>query len=416
MSKDDDSTTFYDLGLCQEMVDAAKTANWVFPTPIQAKTIPIAIEGKDVCGMAETGSGKTGAFVLPILHHLLEHKTPIFALILEPTHELVLQVADVCRNMGESIGVKVCSILGGVDSRSQVAVLKKKPHIIIATTGRLNQIFRENPDLNFKTIKVLVFDEADKMLSSSFFDEIKTILSRIGTGHQSLLFSATMPDEIETLARLSLNDPVTIELNKRNKVASTLMEYFVVSPTNYKEAVLYNLIKESNDTTSVVFTGTCKTAQIIAKMLQTLHISAVLYHGNLPQKQRVKAFQQFKEGKFSVMVATNVASRGLDIPHVDTVYNYDLPTKFEEYVHRVGRTGRAARCGMAITILTTNDLPYYLKLEEFLGKKLQRKMIDENVIYSIGEEVEQARKLSNEAYKEYTKKKSQKLKEKYKKQ
>ncbi|OHT07727.1 putative ATP-dependent RNA helicase DDX47 [Tritrichomonas foetus] len=408
----DDSITFYDLGLCKEMVDACTRLGWKVPTPIQAKTIPPALNKKDVCGMAETGSGKTGAFALPIYHHLLENQKEMYALVLEPTHELVLQVADVFRQLGEEIGAKVIAITGGVDERSQVKLLEKKPHIIVATTGRLNQIMREKPNINFKTIRALVFDEADRMLSDSFLSEVKTILARIGNNHQSFLFSATLPDEIENLIELSLNQPETFALSKNNETASTLTESVVVAPTNKKEAVLFTLLKELNDKTCVIFTGMRKTAHIVTKMLQTLRKSAVLYHGKLQQKQRQKAVEDFKNGKFTILVATNVASRGLDIPHVSTVINYDLPETSEEYVHRVGRAGRATRCGNAITIITMNDLPAFKILEGNLKHKLDLKRVDDDDVAQVAEEVEQARKAGVESFKEYSKQQKQKFKNK----
>ncbi|KAH0793818.1 DEAD/DEAH box helicase family protein [Histomonas meleagridis] len=409
----DDSITFYDLGLCQEMIDAAKAEGWTIPTAIQAKTIPSILSGKDVCGMAQTGSGKTGAFALPIYHQLLENQSPMFALILEPTRELVLQVADVFRSLGKPLNAKVCSITGGVEEKTQIQILERQPHIIVATTGRLNQIMREKPNINFKTIKILVFDEADQMLSPSFLDEVAKILKRIGPNHQSLLFSATMPEEIENLVKSTLTNPVNFELNLRNETASTLEEYVAVCPNNQKEVVLYLLIKDLQKKPCIVFTGSCKTAHILWKMLNILHISTALYHGKLQQKQRQAALQQFKQGKYSVLVATNVASRGLDIPQVDTVINYELPDKDEEYVHRVGRAGRAARCGFAITMITINDLPHFAMLEKFLKKKLQKKDIDPGEMEAYKYDVEQARKSAVIDFKEYQKKQTKKLKEKY---
>ena len=283
----DDSITFYDLGLCQEMIDAAtKEMGWKVPTKIQAKTIQPILSGKDVCGMAQTGSGKTGAFALPIYHKLLENPAPMFALILEPTRELVLQVADVFRKLGKSIGAKICSITGGVEEKTQIKILERQPNIIVSTTGRLNQILREKPEMNLKGIKMLVFDEADQMLGPSFLSEVEKIMDRIGDNHQTLLFSATMPDEIEYLVKNKLNNPLNLELNTRNETASTLTECVVVSPNKMKEVVLYTLLKELQGKSCIVFTGSCKSAHILAKMLNILHIKTALYHGKLQQKQR----------------------------------------------------------------------------------------------------------------------------------
>ena len=389
----DDSFTFYDLGLCQEMIDACTRIGWKIPTPIQIKTIPPALSNRDICGMAETGSGKTGAFALPILHHLLECKKSMFALILEPTHELVLQVANVFHQLGESISLKVVAITGGVEEKLQVKLLEKHPHVIVATAGRLNQIMREKPNINFQSIKALVFDEADKMLGESFLREVKLILNRIGNNHQSFLFSATLPEEIEKNLVLSFNDPVRFDLSQHGDTSHTLKEYVAFAPTNKKEALLYVLLStELNLKSTIVFTGKINTAHILTKMLQTLHISSILYHGKMQQKQRQKAVDEFRSGKYKVLVTTNVASRGLDIPHVQAVVNYDIPDESDEYIHRVGRTGRAAKHGIAITIITMNDLPNFKILENKLKKKMELKRIDEKLIDDVLEEVEQARK------------------------
>lgn len=407
----DDSVTFYDLALCEEMIKAAESVGWKYPAPIQREAIPKALEGLDICGMAETGSGKTGAFALPLLHQLLDKRTPLFGLILEPTRELVLQVANVFRELGKEIGLKVCAITGGVEEKAQIASLEKKPHVVVATTGRLNQILRERPQINMKSVKVLVFDEADRMLSDSFLDEVKNVLGRIGNDHQTMLFSATMPEEIETLMKMSLNNPFMIEL-ARNQVAITLTEYVTVAQTGRKEAFLYAILKENTGKSCIVFTNSCKTAHILTKMLQKLKVSAVLYHGKMQQRERQQAVEQFRKGEYSILVTTNVASRGLDVPHVDAVINYDLPEEnsLEEYVHRVGRAGRAARCGIAITLITVNDMIQLAKLEKFLRKKLDLKMVSAEAVESDLEAVERARKAGAESYKEYAKLQAKKKK------
>jgi ATP-dependent RNA helicase DDX47/RRP3 len=395
------------------MITAANSLNWKYPTPIQIESLPPGLAHKDVCGMAETGSGKTGAFALPILHHVLESRARFFALVLEPTRELVIQVAGVFRSLGQQIGAKVCAITGGVEEKGQIHSLEKQPHVIVATTGRLNQIMREKPQLNFSAIKMLVFDEADQMLSPSFFDEVKVILERIGPNHQSFLFSATMPEEIENLVAMTLSDPVSISLTERHQVAGTLTEYVAVAPTNRKESVLYVLIRQLVAKSCIVFTNSCKTAHIVAKVLQTLKVSAVLYHGKLEQTQRREAVAAFGRGKYSVLVSTNVASRGLDLPDVECVINFDVPEKNEDYIHRVGRAGRATKAGFAVTIVTMNDLPAFAALEKFLRKRMERKDVTDDEIAAVAEDVEAAKKAGNESYKEYSKWKTQKLKAKH---
>jgi len=409
----DDSLTFYDLGLCQEMVDACESAGWKYPTPIQSKSIPLALKRKDIFGMAQTGSGKTGAYVLPILHHLLEDKKSYYALVLSPTRELSLQIDSVFRSLGNSIGLRVCTITGGIDEKAQLSVLQKKPHIIVATTGRLVQMMKEHPTaFDFSLLKNLVLDEADQMLSDTFLEDIKFVLSKINPLRQTYMFSATMPDDLAPIAKLTLSNPEEVSLSSRNITAKTLSEYIVIAPNGRKETMLIHLLREYKDKTTIVFTASCKTAQIITKMLKTCGITSVLYHGQLEQRERQAALESFRNGKFRVLVSTNVAARGLDVPHVDAVINYDLPDHKEDYVHRVGRAGRAERVGLALTIITMNDAVELTRLELFLNKKLQKKVIDENSLNSLVEEVELAKRVGNEYYKELKKKQNKKNKEK----
>jgi ATP-dependent RNA helicase DDX47/RRP3 len=239
---------------------------------------------------------------------------------------------------------------------------------------------------------------------------VKIILERIGSSHQSLLFSATMPDEVETLIKLSLVDPVRVSLTSRNQVTGTLREYVVVSPSNRKETTFYAVLIGMRENSYIVFTNSCKMAHIHTKMLDTLRIGAVLSHGKLEERRRQQAVEKFRQGKYSVLVATNMVLRGLDVPHVDCVLNSHLPEKQEKYIHRVRRTGRATHCGFAITIVTMNDLVEFGKLEQFLKKKLERKPLDDAEIESVYAEVEHARKVGVESYKEVSKKKAQKKK------
>lgn len=409
----DDSLTFYDLGLCEEMVDACKSLKWKYPTPIQAKTIPSALEKKDICGTAPTGSGKTGAYMLPIFHHMLENSHPFFALIFAPTRELCTQIDHVVRDLGKEIHVRVCTIIGGVSEKDQVKALKNKPHVIVATPGRLAKILRSFPDaLSLAQVECLVFDEADNMLADkSFQNDIQMILEKVNKKRQTFLYSATMPEEIEELTKKSMSDPVRFALSTHNQVAKTLTEYFCLSKTGEKEASLYSILNDYRGQMTIIFVSSVKTAFIMHKMLNNLHIKTAVYHGKLPQRERQSAIDSFREGKYQCLVATNVGSRGLDLPNVDLVINYELPDEKEEYVHRVGRAGRAERVGTAITLITANELVDYMRLETFLKKKLTKKDINQSKIDESKEEVEIARRIANEAYKEFKKKQAKKKKE-----
>lgn len=416
----DDTMTFADLGLCSEMVDSTQTIGWKYPSLIQRETIPLALEGHDIIGMAITGSGKTGAYALPILHQLLDSASKkesiiLYALVLLPTRELAVQVTDVFKQLGESINIRVCAITGGVEGSIQLKQIKRGPHVIVATPGRLVQLMRENPGINFTRIRSLVFDEADEMLSASFLEEVEVILERIGSNRQTYLFSATMPDDIQKLAALSLSEPKTVSISHRNQVANTLTEWLIISMTEFKLETLVTLLRDIGNSSIIIFTGSCKMAQIVCKMLQILKFSAVLYHGKLPQNQRQIAVRDFRNGRYSILVATNVAARGLDVPHVDAVINYELPDHPEDYVHRVGRAGRAEKCGVAYTIITANDLIQYSELERFLKKKLKKYNINESIVRESYPQVEQARKQSVSSYNDFRKAKAQKLKSQYQK-
>lgn len=414
----EDSYTFSDLGLCEAMIDACKNLGWKYPTPIQVKTIPPALSKKDICGTAQTGSGKTGAYMLPIFHHMLDKPHSFFAVVLAPTRELATQIDHVTRDIGKDIGVRVCTIIGGVDEDSQVKALKNNPHVVVAAPGRLARLIRNQPDLiPLKKVECFVFDEADEMLREpSFQTDIKLILSQLNPSHQTYLFSATMPDEIEEIAKNSMSDPIRLSLTTQNTVAKTLTENIVIAQTGKKEATLYTVLNQYPDKSTIIFVGSCKTATIMKTMLHQLRIKAIAYHGQLPQRERIEAVDRFKAGDFRVLVATNVGSRGLDIPHVDLVINYDLPDEHEDYVHRVGRAGRGERSGVAITIITSNELIEYAKLEKFLNKRIPKKDINPADVERNLENVDLARRSALEKYKAYMKKQTQKKKAKSKKE
>ena len=409
----DDSHTFYDLGLCEEMTDACKAIKWNYPTPIQVQTIPIAIQKKDICGTAPTGSGKTGAYMLPIFHHMLENPHGFYALVLAPTRELCIQINQVTRDIGKDIGVRVCTVIGGVSETDQVKALREKPHVVVATPGRLAKILRSFPGvIELDQVECLVFDEADNMLiEKSFQNDLQLILEKTNKSRQTFLFSATMPEEIESLAKATLSDPVRVSLTKHNIVAKTLSEYFCLAKTDQKDATLFTLLNEYKGQTTIVFVSSVKTAFIMQKMLSNLRIKTAVYHGKLPQRERQQAIDSFKEGRYQVLVATNVGSRGLDVPHVDLIINYELPNEQKEYIHRVGRAGRAERIGTAITLITANELTDYARLERFLNKKLEKLTVNQSKVDQCYEEVKLAKKISNDEYKQFKKKQTQKKKE-----
>lgn len=405
----DDKYTFLDLGLCEEMVEATKELKWKNPTSIQSLAIPHGLSGKDIYGAAETGSGKTGAFLLPIIHHLLdkpEKEQFFFGLIFAPTRELCIQIVDVANKLGKAIGLKVFAIIGGVDETQQIRALKKKPHIIVATPGRFLQILRDSPDtIIVKNFKQLVFDEADEMFrKGTKLEDIEKILKVIPNKRQTYLFSATMPGEIEELIQLSMSDPIKLSLTEENKVAKTITEYYAHAKTNLKEVTLYYLLKTLNKK-ALVFVNSSRRAHVFAKMLNDLNIKTTYFHGQLDQRKRENAVKSFRDGKFKVLVATSVSARGIDLPNVDLVINYDLPVDNpREYVHRVGRAGRAGRPGMSIALVTTNDLIDLTIVEKYLGTKISKEYrLDIDTIDSLTYDATLALKAGNDSYRDLKK-------------
>jgi ATP-dependent RNA helicase DDX47/RRP3 len=363
--------TFKSLGICEPLCEAAAALKWKAPTKIQAETIPHALAGKDMIGLAETGSGKTGAFAMPILQALLAAPARIFALVLAPTRELAFQIAEQFEALGSSIGLKTAVVVGGVDMMTQAIALAKKPHIIIGTPGRVVDHLENTKGFSLRTIKYLVLDEADRMLSLDFEESINTILSALPRDRNTFLFSATMTSKVAKLQRASLRDPVRIEVSDKYQTVSSLIQQYLFIPARYKESYLVYVLNEFAGQSGIIFQSTCAAAQRTTMMLTNLGFSATCLHGQMSQSKRLGALNKFKAGSKQILVATDVASRGLDIPTVDLVINYDCPGNGKDYIHRVGRTARAGRAGRAITFVTQYDIELYQRIEHLLGFKLE---------------------------------------------
>lgn len=372
--------TFTSLGVADVLCKACKKLKWEVPTAIQKEAIPAALKGRDIIGLAETGSGKTGAFAIPILEALLRNKQRLFALVLVPTRELADQVSGQFEILGAEIGIQTATIVGGTSVMDQCVSLSKKPHIIIATPGRLVDHLENMRSFNLRSLKYLVMDEADRILDMDFEPEVNRILRAIPKERHTYLYSATMTKKVQKLQRASLNNPVRIEVSKKYQLVETLVHYVLPVQLEHKDAYLVHVLNELQGKSCIIFCATCANTQKIALMLRHLKFSAVPLHGKLNQDKRIALLTKFKDKSHSILVATDVASRGLDIPHVDVVINYDVPTHCKDYVHRVGRTARAGRTGMAITIATKFDLVYYSDIEKnVVGKELE--------VYPVGEEV-----------------------------
>lgn len=392
--EDEAQVTFADLKVHEEICKACTGLGWKYATAIQREAIPHALEGRDLIGLAETGSGKTGAFSVPMLCRLLDQPTRrLFGLVLAPTRELAFQIHEVVQGLGTPIGVKSCCIVGGVDRVSQAITLAKKPHIVIGTPGRVVDHLENTKGFSLDSARVLVLDEADRMLSMDFEEEINAILQAMpprGT-RQTFLFSATMTSKVAKLQRASLDSPVKVEVSKsRYQTVKTLEQNYLLVPASYKDVYLVFILNELAGQSAIIFVSTCNNATRLALMMRNLGIGATALHGQMHQTKRLGALNRFKSQGNNVLVATDVAARGLDIPSVDLVINYDVPSNGKDYIHRVGRTARAGKAGRSVTMVTQYDFEIYQRIEAMLKKKLSEFPAQKDLVMVLNEQVSEA--------------------------
>ncbi|XP_025786026.1 probable ATP-dependent RNA helicase DDX47 isoform X2 [Puma concolor] len=343
--QEEETKTFKDLGVTDVLCEACDQLGWTKPTKIQIEAIPLALQGRDIIGLAETGSGKTGAFALPILNALLETPQRLFALVLTPTRELAFQISEQFEALGSSIGVQSAVIVGGIDSMSQSLALAKKPHVIIATPGRLIDHLENTKGFNLRALKYLVMDEADRILNMDFETEVDKILKVIPRDRKTFLFSATMTKKVQKLQRAALKNPVKCAVSSKYQTVEKLQQYYLFIPSKFKS-------------------------------------------------KRLGSLNKFKAKARSILLATDVASRGLDIPHVDVVVNFDIPTHSKDYIHRVGRTARAGRSGKAITFVTQYDVELFQRIEHLIGKKLPVFPTQDDEVMMLTERVTEAQRFA----------------------
>ena len=366
------------LGLNPAILKAISAKGYTEPSPIQGKVIPEILKGKDVLASAQTGTGKTAGFTLPMLDMLAkkqpERRRKIKSLILTPTRELAAQIYDNVREYSANLNIKSAVIFGGVNQNPQVRALKEGVDILIATPGRLLDLKAQNV-LSLSNIEFFVLDEADRMLDMGFIHDIKKVLKFIPTERQTLLFSATFSKAIKSLAQEFLNNPVQVEAAPENTAAETVTQ--LIHPVNRtdKVKVIVKLIKDGDWNQVLVFTRTKHKANRVADKLKKSGISSAAIHGDKSQGARTKALAGFKKGSVRVLVATDIAARGLDIPLLPHVVNFELPNIAEDYVHRIGRTGRAGASGEAISLVSHDEEEYITSIEKLLGFKLPRKSI-----------------------------------------
>ncbi|KAG1875038.1 DEAD-domain-containing protein [Suillus tomentosus] len=395
--------TFKELGLIDPLLEALDKINFTKPTEIQQEALPHALEGRDIIGVAETGSGKTAAFALPILQKLWDEPKGLFACILAPTRELAYQIAQQFESLGSAMGVRSLVLVGGMDRMQQAVGLAKRPHIIVATPGRLNDHLQNTKGFSLRSLKFLVMDEADRLLDMDFGPEIDQILKVIPKERTTYLFSATMTTKVAKLQRASLVNPIRVEVSSKYQTVSTLLQYYLLVPLVHKDVHLIYLANHLASNSIMIFTRTVHDAQRLSIMLRSLGFPAVPLHGQLSQSQRLGALGKFKSGDRKLLVATDVASRGLDLPSVDIVINFDIPTHSKDYIHRVGRTARAGRSGKSITMVTQYDVELVQRIEKVIDKKMELWPTDKEEVMLLKERVDEAARLAINELKEEAK-------------
>jgi superfamily II DNA/RNA helicase len=368
--------TFEDLNLDPKVLSAVTAAGYSQPTPIQAQAIPAVLGGRDVTGIAQTGTGKTAAFVLPMIHKLGQGRAKARmprSLILEPTRELAAQVADNFEKYGTQYKLNMALLIGGVSFGDQDRKLTAGVDVLIATPGRLLDHF-ERGKLLMTGVQMLVIDEADRMLDMGFIPDIERICKLLPPARQTLLFSATMPPEITRLAKQFQSDPVRIEVSKPATAAATITQYVTHCPSNedtIKRAMLRSIIRARSTESGIVFCNRKREVDVVAKSLVSHGFDAAPIHGDLPQSVRTQTLEKFRAGDLKLLVASDVAARGLDIPDVRQVFNYAPPPNSDDYVHRIGRTGRAGRTGESYTIVSPGDSRLWEAVLKRIGKDVE---------------------------------------------
>ena len=365
------ATTFEALGLAPEILEAVRRRGYERPTPIQAEAIPLVLKGRDMMGLAQTGTGKTAAFTLPIINRLIGGPQRTRALVLTPTRELAIQVEESVRSYAADSGLDVVAVFGGVPLEPQQKKLRDGVDIVVATPGRLiDHLERQNVVLD--DLEILVLDEADRMLDMGFAPQINRIVDQIPPYRQTLLFSATMPPEVEALARKYLRRPKVVQIGRRSSAATTVTHAVYPVPREKKSELLVQLLKDTKTETVLVFTRTKHGADRVVDALESAGVKATAMHADKTQAQRIKALEQFRNGEVNVLVATDIAQRGLDISGITHVVNYDVPQQPEDYIHRIGRTGRAASTGDAFTFMSPDEIGMVRSIEHTIGEPIPR--------------------------------------------
>lgn len=374
-TEDSSESSFHNLGLDSPILKVLDHLKFHIPTPIQAQAIPDGLKGEDIIGVAQTGTGKTLAFSLPIIQRLIRHGGK--GLILLPTRELAMQVDETMQKIAKSFGVRTAMIIGGAPMGRQVQTLRKNPHVIIGTPGRIiNHI--EDKTIKLGDVSVLVLDEADRMLDMGFAPQIKKILHVVPKERQTMLFSATMPVEIVKMAAQHMKTPIHVEVARQGSTAEGVVQEIYIITRNQKRSMMEMLLKQYEGAV-LLFSRTRHGAKKICRDLKRAGFTAAEIHSNRSLPQRKQALDGFKSGKYRVLVATDIAARGIDVNNIELVLNYDVPEDAEDYVHRIGRTGRAGKKGHAITFIMPSQSDKLRKIEKLIELKLPKSNLPEGL-------------------------------------
>jgi ATP-dependent RNA helicase RhlE len=370
--------SFGSLGLCDELLKTVTEQGYAAPSPIQIEAIPVVLTQRDVMAVANTGTGKTASFTLPIIQLLAGSRTPhsqhVRALVITPTRELAAQVAQSVQSYSRHMNIRSAVVFGGVRIEPQISQLKGGVDVLVATPGRLIDLYNQQA-LNFDQLEILVLDEADRMLDLGFIDDIRRIQMLLPAKRQTLMFSATFSKEIKTLAKGMLHDPCLIEVAGANKAVDAIKQKLHPVDKERKSEMLIHLIKKNNWRQVLVFCRTKRGADILVSQLEHASITADSIHANRTQRARTLALDGFKNGNIAILVATDIASRGIDVAQLPCVVNFDLPYVPEDYVHRIGRTGRASSSGLAISFFSEDESKQLQAIERAIGHKFEREII-----------------------------------------
>lgn len=390
------STDFLSLGVRTKLVNSLKGLRIKTPTPVQLQSIPVLLEGKDVVAQAQTGTGKTLAFLLPILERINSENSNIQALIITPTRELALQISNELNKLAPVVNANVLAAYGGMDVNRQTRKLKGSIHIVVGTPGRIIDHIRRGT-INLSTVKMLVLDEADQMLHMGFLPDVEKILQKLSPKRQTMLFSATIPLKIRNLSKRYMKSPVNIAIANKNVTLDEIKQLVVHTTVREKQETLFKLIDESNPYLALIFCRTKVNVQVLNDALCRRGYLSDELHGDLPQAKRQQVLKRFKTAKLQILVATDIAARGLDVEGITHVFNYDVPEDVESYIHRIGRTGRAGETGLAITLATSRDKFLLQTIERSIGNSIEK---TGDVVYEnyIDEDIQKPKQQKKKSY------------------